>query len=108
MTLKRCRLEFDLDPCGYMRYVHTPSEIAKNFGMGYNTDESKGQVWVEVAFQRFIKRCRRTPPTYERLANLHRVLIARDTGLLEWPAPAAIDQVSAALLGSPLGSSIAG
>ena len=91
-----------------MRYVHTPSEIAKNFGLGYNTDPSKGQPWVEVAMERFIKRCRRTPPVYDRLADLHRVLIARDTALLEWPAAAAIDQVSAALLGSPLGSSIAG
>ena len=43
--------------------------------MGY---EETGQRWVEEAMGRFVTRCRRFPPQYERLVNLHSVLISRE------------------------------
>ena len=46
-----------------------------NFGVGY---EETGKQWVEEAMGRFVTRCRRFPPQYERLVNLHSVLISRE------------------------------
>ena len=89
----RCRLEFDW-PEDYMSYLHTPDDISANFALGYDMSTpdsgvvSGVQPWVAEARRRFIKRCRRFPPRYDRLADLHRALISMEPQKGGWPGAA--------------------
>ena len=79
----RCRIEFDTPIRDYLSWVDTPESIGEKFEEGYKVGELVRDC-VRVAEQRFMRQCRRRPPSSGRLLRLFKTLVERQHAG-EWP-----------------------